>query len=230
MDKSLISKRSFCILSGLSGVAGVVLIMVSFAINSGPPPGATSAELIKFGQQNYASVLWGAWLQAVGPVLIVLFALALVHLAGATQRLAGWMTLFGATVLMTVSLVEITFYISALNPDPAMMPSISLKLISAVQHLYFIVAAPSLFLPLGIVLVSSPILPRPFGYLALVLATAFAALGVIFLPSLTLPGPVTAFAGLQALWWLAAAVTLIVRGGKISNILETKEVAVSQPV
>ncbi len=230
MDKSLISKRSFCILSGLSGVAGVVLIMVSFAINSGPPPGATSAELIKFGQQNYATVLWGAWLQAVGPVLIVLFALALVHLAGATQRLAGWMTLFGATVLMTVSLVEITFYISALNPDPAMMPSISLKLISAVQHLYFIVAAPSLFLPLGIVLVSSPILPRPFGYLALVLATAFAALGVIFLPSLTLPGPVTAFAGLQALWWLAAAVTLIVRGGKISNILETKEVAVSQPV
>src|ERR1700693_3329642 len=210
MEKSLISTRSFCILSGLSGVAGVALIMVSFAINSGPPPGATSAELVKFGQQHYAAVLWGAWLQAVGPVLIVLFAFALVHLAGATQRLAGWMTLFGATILMTVSLVEITFYISALNPDPAMMPSISLKLISAVQHLYFIVAAPSLFLPLGIVLVSSPILPRPFGYLALVLATAFAALGVIFLPSLTLPGPVTAFAGLQALWWLAAAVTLIV--------------------
>jgi hypothetical protein len=228
MDKSLISKRSFCILSGLSGVAGVLLIMVSFAINSGPPPGATSAELVKFGQQNYANVLWGAWLQAVGPGLIVLFALALVHLAGATQRLAGWMTLFGATVLMTVSLVEITFYISALNPDPAMMPLISLKLISAVQHLYFIVGAPALFLPLGIVLVGSPILPRPFGYLALVLATAFAALGVIFLLSLTLPGPVTAFGGVQALWWLAAAVTLIVRSGKISNILETKEVAVSQ--
>ena len=68
---------------------------------------------------------------------------------------------------MTVSLIEVTFYISALNPDPAMMPPISLKLISAVQHLYFIVAAPALFLPLGIVLVSSPILPRLFGYLAL---------------------------------------------------------------
>src|SRR5271167_5024596 len=76
-----------------------------------------------------------------------LFAFSLVHLAGATQRLAGWMTFFGATILMTVSLIEITFYISALHPDPATMPSISLIFISAVQHLYFIVAAPALFLP-----------------------------------------------------------------------------------
>ena len=227
MDKNLISKRSFCILSGLSGVTGVVLLIVSFAINSGPPPGATSADLVRFGQQNYANILWGAWLQAVGPVLIVLFAFALVHLAGATRRLAGWMTFFGATILMTVSLIEITFYISALFPDPVMMPLISLKLISAVQHLYFIVAAPTLFLPLGIVLVGSPILPRLFGYLALLLATAFAGLGGIFLLDLTLPGAVTAFAGVQALWWLAAAIALIVHNGKVPNSAETKEVAVS---
>ncbi|HEV2733046.1 MAG TPA: hypothetical protein VGV15_23690 [Terriglobales bacterium] len=230
MSKNPSSKRSFCILSGLSGIVGVLLILVSFNINPGPPPDATSAELMKFGQQYYASVLWGAWLQAVGPVLIVLFAFSLVHLAGATQRLAGWMTFFGATILMTVSLIEITFYISALHPDPAMMPSISLTFISAVQHLYFIVAAPALFLPLGIVLISSPILPRLFGYLALVLATAFAALGVIFLLTLTLPGPVTAFAGVQALWWLAAAITLIVRSGRIPNSLETNEATVSQAV
>jgi hypothetical protein len=228
MGKSLHSKRSFCIFSGLSGVVGVFLIMLSFAINNGPPPGATSAELIKFGQQNFAKILWGSWLQAVGPVLIVLFAFAIVHLAGATQRLAGWMTLFGATVLMTVSLVEITFYISALSPDPTIMPPISLRLISAVQHLYFIVAAPALFLPLGIVLVSSPILPRLLGYLALLLATVFAAVGLIFLLDLTLPGPVTAFGGVQAFWWLAAAITLIVRSGKISKSLEEKEVTVSQ--
>ena len=89
MNKSLISKRSFCILSGLSGVTGVVLLIVSFVINSGPPPGGTSADLVKFGQQNYANILWGAWLQAVGPVVIALFAFALVLLAGAGQRLAG---------------------------------------------------------------------------------------------------------------------------------------------
>lgn len=230
MERGLISKRSFCIFSGLSGIVGVVLILVSFNINPGPPPGATSADLVKFGQQHYASVLWGAWLQAVGPVLIVLFALSLVHLAGATQRLAGWMTLFGAAILMTVSLIEITFYISALHTDPPLMPLISLRLISAAQHLYFIVAAPALFLPLGIVLISSSILPRLLGYLALLLATAFAGLGVVFLFTLTLPGPVTAFGGVQALWWLAAAITLVVRRGRIPNTQESNEVAISQAV
>jgi hypothetical protein len=216
LTSELISKRSFCILSGLSGVAGVVLLILSFAINTGPPPGATSAELVKFGQENYAHVLWGAWLQSVAPVLIVLFAFSLVLLAGATQRLSGWMTLFGASSLMTVSLIEITFYISALHPDPALMPFISLKLISSVQHLYFIVAAPVLFFPLGIVLLSSQVLPRFLGYLALLLGIGFAALGVIFLLTLALPGWVTASAGVQAIWWLAAAITLITRSGSLS--------------
>lgn len=217
MSESVISKRGFCILNGLSGVIGVVLIAVSFNINPGPPPGATSAELMNFGQLHYASVLWGAWLQAVGPVLIVLFAFSLVHLAGATQRLAGWMTFFGATTLMTVSLIEITFYISAMHSDPPVMPFISLKLISAVQHLYFIVAAPTLFLPLGVVLVGSRILPRLFGYLALLLAVVFESLGVIFLFILTLPAAVTAVAGIQALWWLAAAITLVVQSKKVDD-------------
>jgi hypothetical protein len=71
---------------------------------------------------------------------------------------------------------------------------------ASVQHLYFIVAAPALFLPLSIVLVSSTILPRVLGYLALPLATVFAACGVIFLLDLTLPGAVTAFGGVQAFW------------------------------
>ena len=160
-------------------------------------------------------------MQAAGPVLIVLFAFVLVHLAGATQQLAGWMTFFGATILMTVSLIEITFYIGALHRDPAIMSLVDLNLISAVQHLYFMVAARALFLPLGIILVRSRILPRVFGILALVLASVFAALGVIFLLRLTLPDAVTAFAGVQALWWLAAAVALMARSRKVSGILET---------
>jgi hypothetical protein len=190
------------------------MLVISFVINPGPPHDAGYDELVRFGQNHSATILWGAWLQAVGPVLIVLFAFALVHLAGAVQRLAGWMTLFGASVLMTTSLIEIAFYISALFPDPALMPAISLHLIGAAQHLYFFVAAPALFLPLGFVLVGSSILPRIFGYLAVGLAIAFEALGVIFLRSLTLPDAVTAFAGVQALWWLGAGVTLMIRNMK----------------
>lgn len=214
MDNVVGFKRSFCVLSGLSGVCGVALLVVSFAINNGPPAGASSVELARFAQQNFQKILWGAWLQAVGPVLIVLFAFSLVHLAGATQRLAGWMTFFGASVLMTVSLIEITFYISALYRDPAMMPAASLNIISAVQHLYFMVAAPAFFLPLGIVLIRSHVLPKIFGYLALALGVTFAILAGMFLLRLTLPDGVTAFAGVQAGWWLAAAIMLMVRSGK----------------
>jgi hypothetical protein len=211
VNKDLDSRRSLCICGGIAGALGVILLGLSFAINTGPPANPTSAELVKFGQDNYGKILWGSWLQAVGPVLIVLFAFSLVHLAQATHRLAGWMTFFGATILMTVSLVEITFYIGALHSDPAVMPYISLVLISAVQHLYFIIAAPSLFFPLGIVLLRSAVLPRVFGYLALVLAGIFAVLGVAFMLRLILPNYVTAFAGVQALWWFAAAIALIAR-------------------
>lgn len=217
MNQTPIPQRLFCILSGLSGVTGVILLFLSFSFAQGPRPGATGAELLAFGQQHYRAILWGAWLQAVGPVFIVLFAFALVHLAGAASRLSGWMTLLGASILMTVSLVEITFYVGALFPDPPQMTSISLRIIDAIQHLYFIVAAPALFLPLGIVLIRSRILPRVFSYVALGLAAAFAILGVAFLGNLTLPVAVTASAGVQAFWWLAASVTLMARSGKLAQ-------------
>jgi len=216
MENGFLSKRLFCILSGVSGIVGVVLLVVSFAIAIPPPENATRAELLEFGRQHYAGVLCGAWLQAVGPVFIMLLAFSIVHLAGATQRLAGWMTFFGASILMTVSLVEITYYISALFPDPEVMTSISLRVISAVQHLYFTVAAPAVFLPLGIILTSSRVLPKVFGYLAFILAMTFAALGAVFMLRLELPAWVTALAAVQGLWWLAAATTLVIRSASLS--------------
>jgi hypothetical protein len=214
------SIKLFRRLSALSGIIGVILLGISFAINPGPPANVTTAQLIAFANQNFTSILWGAWLQAVGPLLIVLFAFALVSLAGATTRLAGWMTMFGGAILMTVSLVEITLYMGTLYATTTKF--VSLDLIHAVQHLYFIVAAPSLFLPLGAVLLGSAVLPRVFGYLALALGAAFAILGVVFLSSLTLPATVLASAGIQAFWWLAAAITLIVRSAKTSDMASMK--------
>jgi hypothetical protein len=217
------STRLFRILSALSGIVGVIMLITSFSINPGPPSNATSAQLIAFGNQYYTSILWGAWLQSVGPLLNMLFAFAIVCLAGATTRLAGWMTMFGGAILTMVSLVEIVFYMSTLDRNPATMALISGDLIHAVQHLYFIVAAPALFLPLGAVILGSRVLPRVFGYLALVLGATFAILGVVSLYSLTLPAVVIAFAGLQTIWWLAAAITLIVRAVKAPDTASVKE-------
>ncbi len=134
MKKHSVSPQLFCTLSGIGGILGVLMIIVSFNINAGPPPGATAAQLITFGKQNFGSILWGAWLQAVGPFFIVLFAFALVYLAGATKLLSGWMTFFGAVILMTVSLIEITFYIAVMFKNPPVGILVSMNIIYAVQH------------------------------------------------------------------------------------------------
>jgi hypothetical protein len=194
------------------------MLGISFAINTGPPAGASGARLTAFGQQHHDAIVWGSWLQAVGPVLIAVFALAIVVLAGATARLAGWMTLFGAATLMTVSLVEITGYIGTVHTSPATMAGTSLALIRSVQHLWFIVAAPVLWLPLGLVILGSGVLPRILGYLALALAAGYALAGVFTLFDPTVPAAVQVSAGVApALWWLAAAGTLLIRAREPST-------------
>ena len=197
--------------AAVSGVVGTCLLGISFAINTGPPAGAGGAQVTAFGQQHHDAILWGSWLQAVGPVLIVVFTLAIVFLAGATTRLAGWMTLFGAATLMAVSLIEITGYLGTLHTSPATMPEISLALIHSVQHLWFIVAAPALWLPLGLVILGSGVLPRILGYLALVLAAGYALAGVVTLFDSTVPPAVQISAGVPTLWYIAAAATLLRR-------------------
>jgi hypothetical protein len=79
---------------------------------------------------------------------------------------------------------------------------------------YWLMLAPVLFLPLGTVLLSPKVLRRIFGYVVLLLAVAFAALGVIFLFTLTLADAVTALAGVLAIWCLAAAITFVARNRK----------------
>lgn len=216
------STRLFRILSAISAIVGVIMLVMSFNINPGPPLNATNAQLAAFARQYFTSILWGAWLQAVGPLLIVLFAFAIVCLAGATTRLAGWMTFFGGVILMIVSLTEIVFYFGVLYSNPPITGYIVYNLIHAVQHLYFIVAAPALFIPLGIVIVGSRVLPRIFGYLAIALGAAFAIVGVVFLYDLILPLAVQASASVQVLWWLAAAIMLIVQARKKPEFVSVK--------
>jgi hypothetical protein len=79
---------------------------------------------------------------------------------------------------------------------------------------YWLMLAPVLFLPLGIVLLSSQVRRGLFGYVVLPLAVVFAGLGAICLVTLTLPDAVTVLAGVQAIGLLAAAITLLARNGK----------------
>jgi hypothetical protein len=216
MQRLSVSSKTFCILGASSAITGVLLIFISFMINPGPPPNATLTQLVTFGQQHIKTILWGAWLQAVGPVFIVLFSFALVQLSGTACRISGMMTNFGANILMTVSLIEITFYICALFPNPAGMGQIGITLINSAQHLYFFVAAPAFFIPLGFLILDSGILPRLLGYFGIAMGLTFLVLGIISLYDLVLPMWVTLFGIIQVIWWLSSAITLIARSGRIS--------------
>jgi hypothetical protein len=79
---------------------------------------------------------------------------------------------------------------------------------------YWLMLAPVLFLPLAAVLLSPQVLRGIFGYVVLPLAVVFAALGLIFLLTLTWPDAVIALAGVQAIWWMAAAITVVARNEK----------------
>ncbi len=89
------------------------------------------------------------------------------------------------------------------------MGLVSVAAIHATQHLYFIIAAPSLFLPLGLVIRQSAVLPRAFGALALALGGLFLLLGVTTSQQLVLPAAVTTLGAVQAVWWLTAAIAFL---------------------
>jgi len=148
----------------------------------------------------------------------VIFALSLVHLAGATHSLAGWITLLaGATILM-VSLVEVTFYLAGVQAAVAgdvASGVASNNLIKAVQHVFLI--APALLLPLGVVLLSTRVLPRLFAYLALTLGATLQILGFVGLFNILQP-VIDILLIVQALWFAAAAIVLIMREGSRTPI------------
>ena len=84
---------------------------------------------------------------------------------------------------------------------------------SVFTYVYPIVPAPVIFLALGTILVGSRLLPRVLGYLAFGLGIAFVVVGLIGLFTTSLL--TLAILSLQALWVLAAAITLLVRSGKV---------------
>lgn len=107
-------------LFGLSGLLGVLMLGVSFAINQGPPPGATDFELHAFAARSFREVMLAGWLQAVGPALLAAFVFGVI---GGLPNRWSWlasMARFGITILMMVSLGEVSLYFAALYPVPVL--------------------------------------------------------------------------------------------------------------
>ena len=206
-------------LAALSGVVGVITLTAHFFLPPNlPPDTSTLAQLAAFGTRNHDAILVSAWLQTTGALLIALFAVAIVHLAGAQARLSGWVTLLAATIVVVLSLLDSAFIIAAVSA-PSSHPAtatVSYDLIvgptnDAVGRM-FLLTLP-LILPLGVVLLGatpqscrggsamwrSGLAPRswPWGSPTCSAGVAFALALVLIIA--------------QNLWIVAAAVTMAAR-------------------
>jgi hypothetical protein len=159
------------------------------------------------GYQN--TIFFDAWLLATGSLLQVVFAIALVYLAGAANRFWGMFTMLAAVAILSVSLFDAAFTIAAVEAAANGHPATSLvcfDLTNSMRHVFLV--APSLFLPLGAVLLGSRLLPRPFGYTAVALGIAFELLGLATFYSRTAEAAIIGVLIGQELWMLAAPIGL----------------------
>jgi hypothetical protein len=219
------SAKLFRILIAVCGILGVAALMVSFSINPAPPAGATVPQIVVWGKQHATLIQAGAWLQGIGSMLEVIFMLGILRLTNATQSLAGWIMAFAATVVAGISFVEVSFYLSAINGGASgdlTTLAVSLNLIKAIQHAYVIAPAPANLLALGVLLLTSHLVPKVFGYLALLLGAVLGMLGLIgtFIP---MQGVIDGVLSVQELWFLALAITLIVTVKKVTNTVARPE-------
>jgi len=207
----------------LGGILGILLLGLYFGVGAAMgltqlPPDASAAQVLHVATHYHDMWLLGAWFQATGSLLLVIFFLGLVSLAGGTTRFSGVLVLLGCAVLLGVVLIEGAFTIdlaqAALDGHAATSVT-SFDVMTVFTHIYPIVPAPLIFLSLGTILVGSSLLPRIFGFLALALGFLYAVVGLVGLftsPALTLV-PLA----LQSLWILAAALALVSHARKIAQ-------------
>ena len=217
------SPRLSHILIALSGILGTILLGLYFGIGfsiglAQLPPNITLAQELNVARQYHNLWFLGTWLQATGSLLSVVFFLALVQRAGAVTRLAGLLTILGSATLLAVVLIEgvFTLGLAVAAANGQQTASLTFFVIMTVfTYLYPIVPAPVIFLALGTILLGSHLLPRAFGYLALILGVAFAVVGLAGLFTTSILTIVVL--SLQALWVLAAGITFLFRTGVVAD-------------
>jgi hypothetical protein len=214
--------RRWVLLASVAGFAGAVALGASFGMLPSPPPvNGPLAVLIHYGTGHQHLLMTAAWLEGSGTLLYVIFVLALVHQAGDLAGLAGRVTTMASAVVVMVSLVyDVTLIAIAqsasLGGPQTTTALVAYGLFAAVEHIFLL--APPLLLPLGLILLRTPILPRPLAVLAVVLGVASPILGLAGLFTVTANnnGPVgaaiNALVALDGVWIMTAAVLLLLRG------------------
>jgi hypothetical protein len=222
------SGRISAILIAISGICGHLALGVYYSGVLVPQQkfafDLTTQQLIENIKQNQTAVLLDAYLQGVGTLLSVIFFAGLVYLSGAGGRLSGWIVLITSSVMLTISLVDVTFTVAVVTAALAGHTEtmrLAIDFITgsteAFDYTFLFVPAPLLIISLATVLLTSKLFPRIFGYLAIGIGVAFIAVGIISLFK-TLAGSLgLAFEIVQlvqVLWVLSAAIFVLIYGKK----------------
>jgi hypothetical protein len=208
------STKTAYILTGLCGILGTVALVIYFSapfwLMPLPPPNCTAEQVMAFGTRYHDIIIWDTWLQQIGSLLSIIFVLSLVHLAGASNKFAGRLTLLVCGVIMALSLAEGTFAFAALQAGDNGQPEAALTcldLTTVFIHIFLI--APSLFLVMGFALLSTPLLSKTFVYIAIGLGIVFQVLGFAGLFSTTAVLMVIFVLNAQNIWTLVVSATLL---------------------
>jgi hypothetical protein len=215
-------------LAGAAGFAGAAALGLSFGLLPSPPAlTAPLAALTHYAAAHQHLLMAAAWLEGTGTALYVIFVLALVHLAGTRGGLAGRITTLASAVVLAVSLVyDVTLIAfaqsAALGGRQATTALVAYGLFAATEHVFLLV--PPLFLPLGLILLRTAILPRLFALLAVTFGVIAPFLGLAGLFTVTANnnGPVgaaiNALVAAEAIWIVAASLTLPLRRPQAAHV------------
>ncbi|WP_201376515.1 hypothetical protein [Ktedonobacter robiniae] len=110
--------RNARILLATLGFIGIVALSASFAMNPGPPAGATLPQIMAWGKQNQVLIEAGAWLQVFGSFLQLMLILGVLSITDTLKRFIGIITACAVLLIMGISLVESSFYLNAIAGGP----------------------------------------------------------------------------------------------------------------
>jgi hypothetical protein len=225
------SGRISSILIAISGICGHLALAVYYSGVLVPQQrfagDLTTLQLMENIKKSQTFILLDAYLQGVGTLFSVIFFAGLVYLSGSGSRLSGWLVLITSAVMLTISLVDVTFTVAVVTAALAghrETMRLAIDLITgsteAFDYAFLFVPAPLLIISLAAVLLTSRLLPHIFGYLAIGIGVAFIAIGIISLfktlaGSLGLAFEIVQL--IQVLWVLGAAIFVLIYGQKRSK-------------
>jgi hypothetical protein len=208
----MLERRYVARLTAVCGVGGVVALTAYFAAPAflgWPYAGASAAQLTVYALDHQSLFYAGAWLQSTGTLLCVVFFLSLVWLAGAQNRFPGMLVMAAATALLSIVLVQSALMVAvpmaASAGDNATVATTFALSNGVFLRIYPLGPSSATYLALGLMVLTSGLLNRWYGYAALGFGAGFELAGIAAVFSSAALIVIAVLAAGQVLWIVAVA-------------------------